>query len=194
MGESSFTLEELAKHVDARVSGDPREVISGLGSLQNACPGQLSHLSSSAYKRYLDDTAASAVILDEKNLEHWSGNAIVTGNPYLAFAKISQLFAEVPELAPGLDSSAKVDERAILAASAAVGPGVVIASDCEIGANARIYANVVIGARSRIGEGVMLMPNVVLGADVSVGARSVVHGGAVIGGDGFGFTPDEHGR
>jgi len=194
VGEPSFTLEELAKHVGAHVTGNPQVAISGLGSLETACSGQLSHLSSAVYRRYLADTAASAVILDEKNLEHWQGNAIVTDNPYLAFAKISQLFAQVPELTPGLDPSSKVDERATVASSACVGPGVVIGADCEIGVNARIYANVVIGARCRIGADAMLMPNVVFGADVSLGARSVVHSGAVIGSDGFGFAPDEEGH
>ena len=194
MGESSFTLEELAKHVGAHVTGNPEVVISGLGSLETALSGQLSHLSSAAYRRYLADTAASAVILNEKNLEHWQGNAIVTDNPYLAFAKISQLFAQVPELTPGLDPSSRVDEGATVASSACVGPGVVIGADCEIGANARIYANVVIGARCRIGTDAMLMANVVFGADVCLGARSVVHSGAVIGADGFGFAPDEKGH
>jgi UDP-3-O-[3-hydroxymyristoyl] glucosamine N-acyltransferase len=35
------------------------------------------------------------------------------------------------------------------------------------------------------------MPNVVLYQDVRIGPRTLVHSGAVIGADGFGFTPDE---
>ena len=38
------------------------------------------------------------------------------------------------------------------------------------------------------------MPNAVLYGGVTVGARSIIHAGAVIGADGFGFTPDETGR
>ena len=194
MGNISFTLEELAKHVGAHVTGNSQVVISGLGSLETAQTGQLSHLSSASYRRYLAETAASAVILEEKNLEYWQGNAIVTANPYLAFARISQLFAEVPELAPGVDSTSKVHQSTNIAASALIGPGVVIGSDCEVGANVRIYANVVIGARCRIGEDAILMPNVVFGTDVTLGVRSVVHSGAVIGADGFGFAADDQGR
>ena len=194
MLQRSFTLEELAKHVGAYVSGNAQVVITGLGSLEAAREGELSHLSSPTYKHHLADTAASAIILDEKNLEHWQGNAIVTANPYLAFAKISQLFATVPELEPGVDPGAKVDVRATVAANATIGPGVVIGADCNIGADVRIYPNVVIGVRCRIGAGARLMANVVFGSDVRLGARSIVHSGAVVGADGFGFAPDEQGH
>ena len=99
MGGPTFTLEELAGRLSARLVGDPGVRISGLGSLASAGPGDISHLSSTSYRRFLGDTRAAAVILREGDLGLWDGAALVVANPYLAFARVSQLFARLPELA-----------------------------------------------------------------------------------------------
>lgn len=46
MAGVTYTLGELAERIDARVEGDADARVSGLGSLSNAAPGQLTHLSS----------------------------------------------------------------------------------------------------------------------------------------------------
>ncbi len=194
MGEPAFTLDALAELVGARCVGDPLTRITGLGSLAAASEGQISHLSSPAYRCYLCDSRASAVILTDADLHLWPGNALVVQQPYLAFARISQLFARLPELAQSVDPTARIAESARIDASAAIGPGVVVGTGVSIAANARIYANCVIGEDSVIGEATMLMPNVVCYPGVQIGARCVVHSGAVIGADGFGFAPDERGH
>ena len=194
MSGSTFTLRELADHIQARLVGDPEVVIGGLGSLATAAAGELSHLSSPAYRKYLADSEASAVILREDDVSHWSGNALVVANPYLAFARISQLFGRVPELAQGIDPTAHVHDSAQVDPAAAVGAGVCIGAGARIEAGARLYAHAVVGERCHVQADAMLMPHAVLYADVSLGARSIVHSGAVIGGDGFGFTPDEQGH
>lgn len=194
MGGLTFTLEELAGRLSARLVGDPDLRISGLGSLSSAGPGDISHLSSPAYRRYLGDTRASAVILAEPDLALWEGAALVVANPYLAFARVSQLFARLPELAQGVHPGAQVDASATVSALAHVGPGVVVGPRSRIDANARLYANVVVGEDCHVGEDSVLMPNVVLYGAVVLGPRCIVHSGAVVGADGFGFTPGEGGR
>ena len=189
-----YTLTELAQKAGAQVRGNGARPIRGLGSLEAAGPDDLSHLSSPTYARLLATTAAGAVILRSEDAGNWAGDALIADNPYLAFARISQVFARVPELAPGVHDSAAIAEDAVVDPQAAVGPGVVIGSRSRIGPNARIHANVVIGADCVIEDDVVLMPNVVVYDDVVIGARSIVHSGAVIGADGFGSTPDERGR
>ncbi len=194
MSELSFTLGELASHVQARLIGDADVVISGLGSLATARVGEISHLSSAGYRKYLANTQASAVIMKDADLQRGSGNARVVANPYLGFAKGSQLFAQLPELEVGVDPTARVHELAVIDPDAAVGPGVVVGADARVEAGVRLDANSVVGERCLIQRDALLMPHAVLYADVSLGARSIVHSGAVIGSDGFGFTPDESGR
>ncbi len=190
----SFTLRELARRVDGRVAGDAASVINGLGSLSTAVAGQISHLSNPAYRADLPGTKATAVILLEDDLADCPTNALIVPNPYLAFARISQLWEELPPLAEGVAPTAQVAESATVHDSASLGPGVVVGAGCQIGEGVRVYPNTVIGERCTLGNDVRLMANVTLYSDVTLGARSIVHANSVIGSDGFGFTPDAAGR
>lgn len=190
----TFTLAELAVALEARLVGDGDVVVTGLGSLASATRGQLSHLSSPAYRDQLAQTGASAVILSERDLPLWDGAALVTDNPYLAFARATQRFARLPELAEGVSADARVHPDAVLGRGVCVGPGVSVGARCRIGDGVRLYPNVTVAEDCRIGAGSLLMPGAVLYPDVKLGARVVVHSGAVLGADGFGFTPGPDGR
>ncbi len=194
MSDLTFTLAELADRLSARLVGDPAIRITGLGSLASAGPDDISHLSSPAYRRQLGTTRAGAVILAEKDLALWQGPALVVDDPYLAFARVSQLFARLPELPVGVDPIARVDPAATVSDSACIGPGAVVAAGARIGPRVRLYANAVVGEGCVVGEDSVLMANAVLYADVRMGARCTVHSSAVIGADGFGFAPDGSGR
>lgn len=194
MANRSYTLGELADHLSARLVGDAGMRISGLGSLTGAGPDELSHLSSPAYRRQLAATRAAAVILAEDDLPLRHGAALVVARPYLAFARASQLFEQLPELPEGVDRSAHVDPSASLGLGVRVGPGVVVGAHARIGDGVRLFANAVVGRDCQVGEDSRIMPGAVLYDRVRLGARCIVHGGAVIGADGFGFTPDERGR
>jgi len=191
---TQYTLAELAGRLSARLVGDPLLRIDGLGSLLSARPGQLSHLSSPTYRPQLAQTRASAVILAEADLPLWQGAALVVRNPYLAFARATQLFAVPYQLASGVADDASIDPSARVDETAAIGAGVRIGARTLIGPRARIHANAVVAEDCTVDEDVELMPNVVVYPRVRLGARTVVHSGAIIGADGFGFTPDEHGR
>ena len=193
-GKHSFSLGELAADIGARVVGDPQLRITGLGSLEAATTGQISHFSSHAYRDYLRQTAASAVILKEEDCSEWSGPALIVGNPYLAFARVSQKFAHLPLLESGVHPTATIAATAQLASSVAIGPGVVLGEHTVVAENVRIYANTVVGADCALGAEVVLMANVVLYDDVVLGERTIVHSGSVIGADGFGFAADERGH
>ena len=193
-GKHSFSLGELAGDLGARVVGDPELRITGLGSLEAATSGQISHFSSHAYREFLRQTAASAVILAEEDCSEWSGPALIVGNTYLAFARVSQKFARLPQLAPGVHATAIVAPTAQLPASVAVGPGVVIGERTVVGENVCVHANTVVGADCVLSADGILMASVVIYDDVVLGERAIVHSGAVIGADGFGFAADEQGH
>jgi UDP-3-O-[3-hydroxymyristoyl] glucosamine N-acyltransferase len=190
----SLTLGEIAASIGAEVLGDAQTEISGLGSLGTAVAGEISHLSSASYRHLLAATQASAVIVKAEDVDDCPVSALVVANPYLAFAKVSQLFVAPENLATGIHPSAVVGARTQIDPSAAVGAGVVIGEDSVIGPGVRVFPNAVIGDRCRIGEQVTIRANVTFYNDVSVGPRSVFHSGCIIGADGFGFTPDAQGH
>ncbi len=190
----SYTLEDLAQRLGARLVGDPAVRVTGLSTLVDAEPGDIAFLANRAYLKYLGETAATAVLLHESHLEECKGNALVLDNPYLAYAELSRLFDPLAvEPQASVHASAVIDETAPLGANVEVGPQVVIGPGVSIGDNTRIHAGCVIGADSMLGEGCLLHPNVTLYHGVVIGARAVLHSSCVIGADGFGFAHDGKG-
>jgi UDP-3-O-[3-hydroxymyristoyl] glucosamine N-acyltransferase len=194
VGERVFTLKALAESIDARLVGDEAREVTGPGSLGSAQSDQVTHLSSASFRSLLPETQAAAVILREADLDDCPTNALVVDNPYLAYARMSQLFVVEEPLAQGIHPSADISPDASVDPTARIGPGVQISEGSTVGARVRIYANAVVGANCHLGDDVTLMPNAVLYSSVRIGARSIIHSGAIIGADGFGFTPGPEGR
>lgn len=188
------SLGQIAEAVGATLDGDANVTVRGLASLDHAVEGTLAHLSNPLYRDKLASCAATAVLLAPEDRPLWPGAALVSSNPYLAYARASALFRPASAAQPGVHQTAVIADDAEVAASATVAPGVQIGPRSIIGAGASIGPNTVIGADCEIGAGCVLHGSVILVARVRLGANSIVHSGAVIGGEGFGFTPDERGQ
>lgn len=189
-----FTLGEVAGRIGAMVLGDDRARVNRLGSLENARCGELTHFSNPAYKRFLADTAATAVILREKDAADCPTNALVTDNPYHAFAVASRMFDARPAAVPGIDASAAVAPTARIGEGVAIASAAVVMAEVVLGDRVEICAGVFVGAGTIIGEDTVVMPNATLCHGVEIGRRCAIHSGTVIGADGFGFAPDATGR
>ena len=188
---ANVTLGELAEILGATLRGTADRKITGLATLQEAGPAQLSFLANPQYRKYLADTQAGAVLLKAADAEAYAGDALLVPDPYLAYARISHLFDPKPKAVPGVHPTAVVSDDAIVDATASVGPGAVIESGAIIGAGVTIGAQCFIGARSVIGAGGWLAPRVTLYHDVRIGQRAVIQSGAVLGGEGFGFANEK---
>ncbi|MFG0325353.1 UDP-3-O-(3-hydroxymyristoyl)glucosamine N-acyltransferase [Pseudomonas sp. zjy_11] len=187
----TMTLGQLAEALGATLKGPETLQITGLATLQEAGPGQLSFLANPQYRKFLDDSQAAAVLLKAADAEGFAGNALIVADPYLAYARISHLFDPKPKAVAGVHPSAVVAEDAQVDASASIGPFAVIESGARIAANVTVGAHCVVGARCVIGEGGWLAPRVTLYHDVTIGKRVVIQSGAVIGGEGFGFANEK---
>ena len=194
------TVREIANAIaesltgDVRVLGENNIEIDGLGPIETARPGQITHLSGSAYQRFLATTEASAVLLREADAPQCPATAVVVANPYLAFALVSQLFNDAPRVATGVHPAANVASSANVHPSAAIAANATVAAHVEVGAGVSIGAGTYLGESVTVGDHSTIHANATLYHDVRVGQRCVIHSGAVIGADGFGFTPDDRGR
>lgn len=186
-----FTLAELAERLGATLRGEPGRLISGLATLQEAQPEQLSFLANPQYRKYLSQTQAGALLLTPADAEGYVGDALLVANPYLAYAELSHLFDRKPKTAAGVHPTAVVAADARIDSSASIGPYAVIESAAQIAAGVTVGAHCVIGARSVIGENGWLAPRVTLYHDVHIGKRVVIQSGAVLGGEGFGFANEK---
>ena len=183
------TLKELAEWVDGTVIGEGEVEISGVASIEEAEPGEITFIANPKYLSRLSDTRASAVIVS-KDIRQAGKPLLSSGNPYLAFARILSLYSQKPYQARGIDSGAFVSSTAKLGKEISVFPSVYIGDRCSIGDRVTLYPGVCVGEESTIGDDSILHPNVSVYPRTTIGKRVILHAGVVIGSDGFGYAKD----
>jgi UDP-3-O-[3-hydroxymyristoyl] glucosamine N-acyltransferase len=184
-----FELKEIAERVGGKVLGDDRMVITGINSLAEACPGQISFFADPRYKEGLRSTKASALFIEEPN-PTFQGPQVIVRHPALAYAKVAALFAPPVSRFPGISEKASISESAVVGANVSIYPLAYVGENAVIGDHAVLFPGVFVGERVRIGNRTILFPNVTVLNDCVVGNDVVVHAGTVIGSDGFGFVRD----
>ncbi|MGL9733279.1 MAG: UDP-3-O-(3-hydroxymyristoyl)glucosamine N-acyltransferase [Symbiopectobacterium sp.] len=189
----SIRLDALAAQLDAQLHGDGNIVITGVASMHSVRSGQITFLSDSRYREQLSTTQASAVVVTEADLPYCKAAALVVKNPYLTYARMSQLMDTTPQPAQDIAPSAVIADDVLLGRNIAIGANAVIESGVELGNGVVIGAGCFIGKHSRIGTGSRLWANVTVYHRVELGAQCLVQSGAVIGSDGFGYA-NEHGN
>jgi len=185
-----FSLAELAEIAGAELRGDGSCIITGFDTLERAGAGQITFLNNPRYRKLLAGSEASAVILQSDDLEHWSGNALIADNPYLAWARVLRCFEPSRHESPGIHPAATVAEDARVAATARIEAGAVIAPGARIGEAVYIGPNSVVGRNVTIGEGTRLVASVTVMEGVRIGRNCLLHPGVVVGADGFGLARD----
>ncbi len=170
------TVAEIVARLSGQCVGDASVVIDRIAALEAAGPSQIAFLANPRYRAQLATTRAGCVIVAPALAEEAAarGAAIVTADPYLYYARLSQWWAASDSAAKtGVHPSAVVEAGARIAPSATIGALSYIGADAVIGENTRIAARVTLGERCVVGE------------------RCILHSGVVIGADGFGFAPDQ---
>ncbi len=189
------TVADLIAALGGDLVGAPETLIQRIAPLENADAQSISFLANPRYQSQLASTRAACVIVAPALAEAAAarGAAIVTPDPYLYFARLSQWWASRlrPQAAARIHPSALIDPAAQIGADVDIGPLVVVEAGARIAAGARIGALSIIERNARVGEGSRLAPRVTLGFDCHVGARCLIHSGVVIGADGFGFAPSK---
>lgn len=195
---SSHLRVELGDLVDAlggELQGDRQIVIQRIGPLDSEVPATIAFLSNPKYRSQLATTRAACVIVSPAMRDEATarGAAIVTDDPYLYFARLTQWWGQRqrPRPAAGIHASAVIDASARIGAGVTVGPLAVVEAGAEIEEGVIIGPHCVVGARARIGAGTKLSAHVTVGFDCTIGQRCILHSGVVIGADGFGFAPNQ---
>ena len=176
-----------------QLQGDAHALIQRLAPLSTAGTHDLAFVAQARYASQIETTRASALIVPPalQAVAALRGACIVTDDPYLYFARLTQWWRAQHEPRPesridplsSVHPDADIGEGVDIAAFVTVGPG------ARIGAGARLGSHTVIGAGAVVGAQSLLHPRVTLGERCSVGERCVLHPGVVIGADGFGFAP-----
>ena len=183
-----FSLGELAVRFGLTLRGEPELKVRSVATLSRAEPGSLSFLANSRYRKQLEITRATAVVVSAEDEAHCPAAALIHPNPYLAYARIATLVHPQASPQPGKHPSAVIGSGAHIAASANIGPLAVIEDGAEIGDRVSIGPGCVIQRGARVEADSVLVSRVNLYPGVTIGQRCLLHAGAVVGADGFGFA------
>jgi len=186
----TFTLAELARRFQGRVRGNPDVRIERVGALEAAGPHDIAYVSDRKYLPKLAGTAAGAVIVTESDAAGFSGTALIVENPHLCFARVAALLHAAPAFQPGAHATAVIAPGATVAATAYLGPHVVVESGATVADGAYIGPGCIVGVGAIVGARSRLVAQVFIGERCVVGESCLFQPGAVIGGDGFGYARD----
>ncbi|MEJ6022946.1 UDP-3-O-(3-hydroxymyristoyl)glucosamine N-acyltransferase [Ramlibacter sp. PS4R-6] len=168
-------LGSIVQALGGELHGDAARPIAEIAPLESAGPEAISFLSNPKYQQQLFASKAGCVIVGAAVREAAvaRGDCIVTDDPYLYFARLTQWWKkhESPGDAPPVHPSAVVHPDAVIDPTARIGPLCVVERGARIGAGTLLHSRIHVGERCTIGD------------------RCIVHPGVVIGADGFGFAP-----
>lgn len=189
-----FSASQIAQLLEGEIVGNPEAEVSALSKIEEGSEGTLSFLANPKYAGYIYTTGATIVIVGkdfvaEKSIPE-TCTLIKVADPYSSFGKLLELYNQIKHDKQGISEAAFVDKSATLAADVYVGPHAVIDSGAKIAENVKIYPQAYIGSNVVIGKNSIIHPGVRILSDCVIGNDCVVHAGVIIGGDGFGFSPN----
>jgi UDP-3-O-[3-hydroxymyristoyl] glucosamine N-acyltransferase len=186
--QEEFSLGELAVRFGLTLRGEPQLMVRSVATLSRAEPGSLSFLANSRYRRQLDSTRATAVLVSAEDEGHCPVAALIHPNPYLAYARVASLLHPTSSPVPGRHPSAVLGSGARIAPTANIGPLAVVEDEAQIGDRVSIGPGCIVQRGARVGADSVLVSRVNLYPGVTLGERCILHAGAVVGADGFGFA------
>jgi UDP-3-O-[3-hydroxymyristoyl] glucosamine N-acyltransferase len=187
----TFTLRKLAALVHGTIEGDGDLEIRDARTLQDAEPGDITFLDKKNGVALLERSRATAAVAP-LDLPVNVKALIRVPDPLLAFVTIFQhLQGKHARRPTGIDPRALVDASARIGPDASIRASAVIGANTVIGKGCLVCAGVIIGDNCRLGDNVVLHPNVVLYDDTVLGDRVSIHANAVLGSDGFGYRFDK---
>ena len=199
MSRFETSLEQICNHLGGVCHGDAHQLIDAIEPIETAHKTAISFVSNPKYGAQIDVTQAGCLIvspaLQERAVSR--GACIVTADPYLYFAKLTQWWrvqtASLSDVSaePFIHPTAYIHPTATIGDGARVGAFSVVAADAVIGAGTVVKNHVTVEIGASIGDASVLHAQVTVSEHCVIGARCIVHSGVVIGADGFGFAPNQ---
>jgi UDP-3-O-[3-hydroxymyristoyl] glucosamine N-acyltransferase len=191
--DRTLTVGRLAQLLKAELVGDPDAVVRRAQPFSSAGPGDVTFAADSAYLARLNESQATAVIVDSRFAQS-PVNLLISSHPKLAFARAIQLLHSTQYLPAGVSDDLVLGEGSVVGQESSIYPRVTIGRGSVIGNRVTLHSGVVIGDRCSIGDDSVIHPNVSIYDYCRIGRGVIIHAGVVVGADGFGFVADEEGR
>lgn len=190
-----FSALQLATILNGKLEGNPDVKVHNIAKIEEAGEGLLSFIANPKYEEFIYTTKASILIVNETLVVERpiTATLIRVKDAYSSFALLLEKYNQMAGDKRGIQqpsfipASVKVGENVYVGAFAYLGENV------TIGNNVKIYPGVYLGDNVKIGDNTVLFPGVKVYDFCQIGSNVILHAGCVLGGDGFGFAPQQDG-
>jgi len=177
----------MAAILNGKVVGDGLVVVERIRGIDEAGQGDLAFIANPQYRKKLETTNASAILVSP-GTESTGKNLLIVPDPYVALGQALALFyPEEPEPVR-VSKDAFIEREAVVSKEATIYPGVYVGAGVRIERGVVLYPGVFVGRDAVIDEDSVLYPNVTVYRRCIIGKRVILHAGVVVGSDGFGFA------
>ncbi len=190
-----FTAAQIANILEGEVEGDPNTEVDKLAKIEEGAEGAITFLANPKYTSYIYSTKASITIVSNTFVaeEELSTTLIKVKDPYNAFSKLLEYYNQVKLNKTGIEQPNYISETAKYGDDLYLGAFSYLGDNVKLGNNVKIFPNTYIGDNVEIGNDVIIFPGAKIYSETVIGNNCVIHGGAIVGADGFGFSPDQQG-
>lgn len=191
-----FTAAQIAGILEGTVEGNPEIEVSKLAKIEEGTVGSLTFLANPKYTSFIYTTQASITIVnnDFTPEETLSTTLIRVEDAYKAFSTLLDYYNKVKLNKTGIEQPSFISDSATYGDHIYIGAFAYIGTNVTIGNNAKIYPNVYIGDNVTIGDDCVIFAGAKIYSESVIGNTVYIHSGAIVGADGFGFTPNEKGE
>lgn len=191
-----FTAAQIAGILQGEVHGNPEVAVHRLSKIEEGETGSLTFLANPKYTAHIYRTKASITIVnrDFHADQQLSTTLIKVEDAYTAFSKLLEYYNQVKNNKVGIEQPVFISESATFGSDLYLGAFSYVGQNVSVGNNVKIYPNVYIGDNVSIGHDVVIFAGAKIYSESVIGNFCVIHSGAILGADGFGFSPNEKGE
>ena len=191
-----FTAQQIAGILEGDIVGDPEVEVSKLSKIEEGKKGSLTFLANPKYKSFIYSTEASIAIVSksfepEQNI---STTLIKVDDAYKSFSKLLEYYNQIKLNKQGIEQPSFISGSATLGEAVYIGAFSYIGENVMIGDNVKIFPNSYLGDNVVIGNNSIVFAGSKIYSECVIGNDCVINSGAIIGADGFGFSPNEQGE
>ena len=190
-----FKALNIAEFLQGTIEGDENISVNNVSKIEDGKPGTLAFLANPKYEKYIYETDASIVLVNEDfNPDHAVKCTLIrVPNAYEAFASLLDLYQQAKVAKSGVEQPSFVDPSVSLGDKVYIGAFAYIGAESQIAGGTQIYPQVYVGSNVHIGRNTIIYAGVKIYDDCVIGDNCIIHSGVVIGSDGFGFAPTSDG-
>lgn len=190
-----FTAGQIAGILEGEVEGNPEVAVHKLAKIEEGEKGSLTFLANPKYTSFIYTTKASITLVNKDFIpdQTLKTTLIKVDDAYESFSKLLEYYNEVKNIKVGIENPTYISESAVYGDDFYLGAFAYLGNEVRIGNGVKIHPNVYVGDNVSIGNYVVILAGAKVHSESIIGNNCVIHSGAIIGSDGFGFSPNKNG-